>query len=369
MTRTLRYHAWSLLLWLPLVGLMACAEAQPTGVGPEGPTPSAASKQAASPVKPKLKLAEWAPTVRERARALEAAGELHPALMRWRIVNQLVPGDAEAKQKVEALRLRVESVARQHFDSATAFHQKEDMRQAFKEYLLTLSYDPANRQAFEAVKFELNSKEFIIHDVKVGDTLAKISQDEYNDPDFDYLISYFNDLPEEGPPTPGAKLQLPVLIIVQRRLAARAEAKVGSRLAEAQARFNAKDYAEAISIAERILSQLPNHAEAKQVLNASLYERGKRLGGEKHFVEALSLLNRVDPSYKDTRTLIQGVRRGMREQAEYHYASGVKSYTNQDLDGAIKEWEETLSLNPDHAKAKEGIDQAKGLRARLERLR
>jgi tetratricopeptide (TPR) repeat protein len=369
MTPTRRDRASSILLWLPLVGLMACAEPQPTTPGTGGAPPAAGAVKPAVVAPPKPNLADWTPAVRDQAKALEAAGELRPAFVRWQFVNQLVPNDAEARQMVESLRSRLETEAKQHFDSATAFHQKEETRQkALKEYLLTLSYDPANRPAFEAVKF-LVGAEFTIHEVKAGDTLETISQEEYNDPELDYLITYFNDLPEGGRLTAGAKLQLPVLIVVQKRLAAQADAKVGSRLAEAQARLNAKDYPEAISIAERILSQIPNHAEARQLLNAALYERGKGLSVDKKYVEALSLLNRVEPTYKDTRSLIQSVRRAMREQAEFHFANGVKSWTNEDLDGAIKEWEATLSLNPEHAKAKESISEAKKMQAALKRYK
>ena len=49
------------------------------------------------------------------------------------------------------------------------------------------------------------------------------------------------------------------------------------------------------------------------------------------------------------------------KQAETHYRAGVAHFVNEDLEGAITEWEKTLALNPEHQKAKRDIKDARNL--------
>jgi regulator of sirC expression with transglutaminase-like and TPR domain len=44
--------------------------------------------------------------------------------------------------------------------------------------------------------------------------------------------------------------------------------------------------------------------------------------------------------------------------AEVHYNTGVKYFVNDQLEKAIREWEQTLTLNPNHPKAHKDIENA-----------
>ena len=48
-------------------------------------------------------------------------------------------------------------------------------------------------------------------------------------------------------------------------------------------------------------------------------------------------------------------------RAEEHYRKGVNYFLAEDLQGAIKEWEETLRLYPEHPNAKRDIEKARSL--------
>ncbi|MDI7261762.1 MAG: tetratricopeptide repeat protein [Thermodesulfobacteriota bacterium] len=58
----------------------------------------------------------------------------------------------------------------------------------------------------------------------------------------------------------------------------------------------------------------------------------------------------------------------LQDQAEVHYAKGLKYFLSEDLRKAIEEWEETLRLNPDHPKAKRDLEKAHRLLKNLKRL-
>ena len=48
-------------------------------------------------------------------------------------------------------------------------------------------------------------------------------------------------------------------------------------------------------------------------------------------------------------------------RAEDHYKKGLNFFLAEDLQGAIKEWEETLRFDPGHPNAKRDIEKARSL--------
>jgi len=61
--------------------------------------------------------------------------------------------------------------------------------------------------------------------------------------------------------------------------------------------------------------------------------------------------------------------RQLLEQAEVHYAKGIRYFLVEELDKAIEEWEETLRLNSDHPKAKKDLQKALRMLENLRKLR
>jgi tetratricopeptide (TPR) repeat protein len=99
--------------------------------------------------------------------------------------------------------------------------------------------------------------------------------------------------------------------------------------------------------------------------NAS-YKLGKILLDRGQAHKAMEVLSRIDPSYEDTGQLLSVARARMKAQAEALYRDGVKQFVNEELEKAIKTWKKVLELNPDHAKARQDIENAQRL---LEKFR
>lgn len=51
----------------------------------------------------------------------------------------------------------------------------------------------------------------------------------------------------------------------------------------------------------------------------------------------------------------------LQEQAEIHYAKGMRHFLSEELDKAIEQWEETLRINPNHSNAKRDLQRARDL--------
>ncbi len=87
------------------------------------------------------------------------------------------------------------------------------------------------------------------------------------------------------------------------------------------------------------------------------------------FADAVAAYRKAEPARKDVPAALAAVERRRKEKAEEFYNDGVRFFINQKLDEAIRSWEQTLALNPEHPKAPKDIEKARGLQQKLKELR
>lgn len=143
---------------------------------------------------------------------------------------------------------------------------------------------------------------------------------------------------------------------------------IEKELWEAENFLKEKKYTAAIDVSENILSHDQSNKTAKDVLNAALCQNGKSLLIRKKYAEAVTVLNRADPEYECVERTLSAVENAMKKQAEIHYLQGVKYFLNEELQNAIKEWEMTLTLDPEHIKAEKDIKNARSLLEKLKKV-
>ena len=327
----------------------------------------------------------------------EKAGELPRALQDWKIVNSFEPADQEVIKKMDSLKTRMHALAREYFKKGVSYYENHSVATARKAFLLTLYYDPDNKEALSYLKSKLVEEDHTIHEVKPGDTLKGIAKKVYNDPQKDFLIAYFNNLGKNPQPSPKTTLRLPVLegspsgpeappskrevaqsnveteempmapmaLLVEPRGSENMKEKEG-KVAKAAAYFKANKFRETASITDEILLTEPSNKEARDLRNASYYEMGKELRQQGKHEEALINFDRVDPGYRDVSQLVASEKRQL---AEVHYIAGIKYFTEEKLDKAVSEWKETLKLNPEHPKAKGDMETALKLLETLKEIK
>jgi len=130
-----------------------------------------------------------------------------------------------------------------------------------------------------------------------------------------------------------------------------------------------KKYTAAITVSENILSYDKSNQTAKDILNTAMCQNGKSLLIRKKYAEALNVLKSADPGYECVGKTLFSVKKVMKKQAEIHYLQGVKYFLNEELQSAIKEWETTLILDPEHKKAKKDIENARSLLEKLKKVK
>jgi tetratricopeptide (TPR) repeat protein len=117
----------------------------------------------------------------------------------------------------------------------------------------------------------------------------------------------------------------------------------------------------AAALAERALAKSPGNRDARELRNAAYYQLGTDSLRRQEYADALRMLRKVDASYKDQRELVARVESRVREEAESHYAAGLKRFLAEDLEAAVEEWEITLKLSPEHPRAKRDLQRARRL--------
>ncbi len=366
--RTSFFHAihWAISIFLIGV-ILGCAATPPK---PPEPIPPPV------PVVEKDPYSQFPEYYRRKAMEYEKQGELKKALYRWQIVASFIPNDEEAVKRVTELKGQLQRSADEHFRKGLSYYQKNLFLEARKEFLLTLYEQPEHKEALNYLKNKLLGDEYKSYEVKKGDTLKDIAQKYYNDPQKDFFIAYFNDLGKDPRLIPKTILKIPVLESSSPKLPLdKKELPMDEKgmavdtkemLNRAKVSHRTREYHEVASLTQKILEYDPADKEAKDLLNDSFYQLGKRLSSGKRYHEALAMFNRVEPGYKDVREVIVSTKKQL---ADIHYIKGVKYFTEEELEKAIKEWDEVLLLDPNHPKAKKDIENARGLLKKLKEFK
>jgi len=322
-------------------------------------------------------------TVERVPEQIEKIADPREALLRWKIVATRSPSNETAMRKIAELTAQCNALADEHFRKGVSYYQNNQVGNARKEFLLTLYYNQDHKEALEYLKEKLTGEDATLYDVKKGDTANKIAEKVYGDTQKDFLVSYFNDLKKDHQVKPNAVLRLPILeaVPLKREGVASKQAPVSAEtveepkevpfdstemLVQARTSLKARKYQDVASIAESVLGYDPANREAHDLVNESYYQMGKAFVQKKKYEDALAMLGRVEPGYKDTRDSLTFVKKQL---AETHYLAGVRYFINEDLEKAIREWEEALKLNPNHSKAKSDMERAQGLLEKLKEVK
>ncbi len=254
---------------------------------------------------------------RKLADSAEKAGDLRRALLYREVVKGFAPDDEGARERVERLKRKIRGEADRHYRAAMALEEKGESAKALREFLAVLVLDPDNEAAFRRVKNVTDGKNgknggagpgFRFWTVREGDTLRKIAGEVYRDPDKEFLIAWFNPLPKSSLLSIGTELRLPDVDIT-------------------------------------------SSTEKEKVSGYS--HAGREGGGVRKQAE------RKEVERKDTAV-------GKVREADLHYEAGMRHFLAEDLDGAIREWEKALSLDPAHPKARRDIEKARRLKGKIE---
>jgi len=314
-----------------------------------------------------------------RLKALEheKKGDLPRALKNWEVVKSFLPGDSQAGERINQLKKQIPAAAEMHFKKGLAFFQSHSYASARREFLLSLYLNPDHAPALLYLKQKMSGEDSLTYEVKNGDTIKEVSRKIYGDQQKDFLIAYFNGLKMDSSIGPPMKLKIPFLDLTPaKKTSLYSEKTVDSSsvpptyhkkiLGRAQAAYDQGNYQESAALTEKAREYDPLSHESSELSNAAYYQLGKQFSQERKYEEALKAFQRVDSDYKDVGSQVTHNRKQL---AEVHYIEGVKFFIAEEIEKAIKEWETTLILDPDHPKAPKDIENGRNLLKKLEDIK
>ncbi|MGA1823205.1 MAG: tetratricopeptide repeat protein [bacterium] len=300
-----------------------------------------------------------------KAMDYENKGELQMALLFWRIAAVQKPGDKEISDKIAALKTCIRNKADEHFTKGTTLYSHKSLEAARKEFLIAIRLNPNHKEALFYLKKKLAYTHYTTYKVENGDTYNKISRKIYKNPGRGFIIATFNDCNPQKQPVPGEIIKIPILD----KKFTKPIIDLEKELMKARESLHLKNYDEAAHVIEEILEYFPESEAATNLKNEIYFHQGIHCKEEKDYVQSLTILQKVNPEYKDIESIISEVKKLARAQADMHYKNGLTHFVNDRLIEAIEEWEKILDLYPNDEKALQSITRTRNLLKKLESIK
>lgn len=349
-----------------------------------------------------------------KAMDYERKGDHQQALIHYKIAETLM------NERVLSVTAAVGNHAEHHFQKGRGLLHEHQNDAAAEAFLRTLIYDGRRIDALELLKTARDPRRTLSYTVKPGDTFASIAGEVYKNANLSAMVTFFSGYDRDDDLTPGQVLTLPSAELnFTRRFF-----NFSRDIALARKRFKQKDFEQVLPLAENILRHRPGNKEALFLINSSCdglaerlirerrypeaiamlrkidprfrnvkkriqeieslqmslsaadtenknadhYRRGRDLFKQGRYIEALGAFETVDPVYADVQDRIAEIRALVKQQSEIHYRNGVKCFLNENLEEAIAEWKQALALDPENVQVRKDMDNALELLRKINEL-
>ena len=149
------------------------------------------------------------------AQDYEAQGDLVEALEQYKLALTVDSENQLAREKSTAIKLELQELAEEHYQTGLAYHQKGQYGNARKEFLTALRYDPEHSEAKEkptATSEEIEQVErYILHTVQPDESISTLAEHYYGDYRKFHLIAEYNELEDATKVTVGQEIKIPVI--------------------------------------------------------------------------------------------------------------------------------------------------------------
>ena len=150
-----------------------------------------------------------------KAKVYEEQGNKVEALEQYKLVLTVDPENKLAKAKSVSIGQELNSKAEQHYQIGLKFYNQGQYREANKEFLTALRYNPDHAEAenkLTATKDEIEHvSRYIIHILQPDETISTLAAKYYGDYRKFHLIAEYNELEDATRVTVGQEIKIPVI--------------------------------------------------------------------------------------------------------------------------------------------------------------
>lgn len=139
-------------------------------------------------------------------------------------------------------------------------------------------------------------------------------------------------------------------------------------LENARKMFDQGRYGPCLDQAEMLMQRAPDSDAVARLAAEARYRLALEHFDHRRYREARAVLENMEADHEAGVALKATVHTRLVALAQVHYRNGVKRFIDEDLKKAIAEWEMALDCDPNHAKARENIENARRLLEKIETL-
>jgi tetratricopeptide (TPR) repeat protein len=299
---------------------------------------------------------------RQRANEAETVSDWYMAKYLYQIAYQLDPENLDIPVKIVSLENRIKTESQIYFQQGLDFYQIGEIKKARQALMTALRINPEHQKARIYLLEIVQQPEENTFTVNQKTDLETIAQEFYNDPEKSFLIAYFNDIKDQATPEIGSTLIIPWVPIQKTVISSDLE----ENIEKARLYLDTKRFSQALAMTSKIREQEPENVEATEIENAVYHQTAQEFERFGKYTQALNTMLKVKSDNESTKSYISHLSLMVKDKADIHYRRGVRYFVNEELEKAIKEWEQTLAIDPTNEMAQKDIGNAKSL---LEKLR
>lgn len=266
---------------------------------------------------------------RERAEQLADGGRWAEAEVQWEILVLFRPNHAEYVDRLAEARKRAGNLADENLAAAAEARKRGEMQRAAALYLQTLSADPGN--------------------VAAADALREMERERPSGTNSSQMARANN--------APRSRSTTRKVSAADRR-----------DLESAVMLMHQGDYGASVQSLQGYLKRFPQDEMAKRALANAYAALGKQRIDEGRKEEGLQYLEQARGNKSAAGADVDSTAKATRKElAQDYYEQGLRAQRT-DLPAAIRLWERSLEYDPEHAQARLKLDQARRMQETLQAI-
>ena len=323
----------------------------------------------------------------EKAVYLEHQKKPAQAKKNYQLALVADPSNKAARQGVTQMNKQLQTIADKYYRKSIALHKKGKYSEATRYLLIALRLWPEHfkaRQELMATR-NLNIQKYVLHTIKKGETLSKISKIYYGNFTQSGIIAQANHIKDAGFIRVGMQLKIPELKsypFVSPKATNKLEQLTDKSYPPEKKTeplkmyknmgkdfFRYQEFENAVIEFKKVLNADPTDKESITYISKAYFNLGSNAYAKKKYLTAIENFQQALAFNKKCASCKRKIIQSRNLYKEYHYKAGMKFFDEQNLNSAILEWDLVHQMDTDYKKVAQLLHKAKTIQKNIETIK
>jgi tetratricopeptide (TPR) repeat protein len=316
------------------------------------------------------------------------------------------PSNKKAIEGRERMGKMLHDLAEKHYQQGLRLYREGQYAQGRQQFLSALKYQPSHQKAAKILttRKRIQIKRYIMHQIKSGESLARIADIYYGDQTKFPIIAQYNNMADATRLLVGQEIKIPEIqgidFLVDKNTVQTEspytvdyvvppvddqwqqiidtiiedEKKEHANLVavhreQGMAFFKKDQYPEAIDELNKALLMDPDDKDSLEYIHQSHFQLAMSLYNKQDYLAAKEQFA-VSLKYKDDcLPCSEYLQKSEEQYKELHYKNGMQYYGKEQLVEAIQEWELVIAMDPAYKNVDYLINKAKVILTKIEEMK